>query len=93
MSLFQEMQDFEDKLNGLLEEAKQLRLHIEDLERQNIILQEQLLKDKYQSGGFEALGRLYDESYHICHAHFAEIREEDCLFCLSLLHHEGVQTE
>jgi regulator of replication initiation timing len=31
------------------------------------------------------LVRLYNEGFHVCNVRFAQSRDEECLFCLSLL--------
>ncbi len=90
MSIGQQFKEWEEKLANLLLEGQMLRRRIEELERQNAILQEKLTSEDMSSGGLEALRKLYDEGFHICHAHFAQPREEECLFCLSLMYREGV---
>lgn len=89
MSLYQDLRVLEEKLAALLEESRQLSERVAQMERQNRQLQESHVRSSYDSGGLSALQDLYNEGFHVCHAHFAETREEDCLFCLSLLYRGG----
>ena len=41
-----------------------------------------------QGEGYENLGRLYREGYHICAYAFGQPHQEDCLFCLAQLEKE-----
>ncbi|CFY01219.1 Initiation control protein, YabA [Syntrophomonas zehnderi OL-4] len=40
---------------------------------------------KLQGEGYERLGQLYNDGYHVCPANFGYSREGDCLFCLALI--------
>ena len=86
MGLYEDLLIWEEKLSTLLEESRDLSARVAQLEQQNRLLQESHAQASYNSGGVMALHGLYDEGYHVCHAHFAQSRDEDCLFCLSLLH-------
>ncbi len=88
MTLYDDISNWQELLQKLLTDADELRDRVGELERYNAYLQQKLMNDQ-KGNGFEALNALYNEGYHICHAHFGNQREEDCLFCLSLLHHEG----
>ena len=90
MGLSHDLNDWMDRLSILLAEGQELSRRIEELESQNSILQERLLKSGVKSEGLENLKSLYKEGFHICHAHFAEPRDEECLFCLSFFNREGV---
>ena len=88
MSLHQDLIAWEARLVELLEQTRSLSARVRQLEKQNQQLQQRNMAETYKSGGLEALHGLYDEDFHICHAHFGEERSgEDCLFCLSLMHH------
>ncbi len=89
MTLQQELEDWRKRLNDLLEEGDQLHERAADLEKQNALLEERLVNGEYQTGGFEALTKIYDDGYHICPANFGRRREEECLFCLTFLLHKG----
>lgn len=89
MTLRQDLEEWREKLNNLLDEYDQIYERIGDLEKQNILLQERLVKGEYQTGGFDALRKLYDEGFHICPASFGQQRDDECLFCLTFLLHKG----
>jgi len=89
MTLRQDLEVWREKLNELLSECDQLHERAEDLEKQNLLLQERLVKGEYRTGGFEALTKLYDEGFHICPASFGQQRDDECLFCLTFLLHKG----
>jgi regulator of replication initiation timing len=86
MGLYEDLLIWQEKLSALLEEGGELNARVAQLERQNRLLQESHAQASYSNGGVTALHGLYDEGFHVCHARFAQTREEDCLFCLSLLH-------
>lgn len=87
MSLYRDLLDWLNRLALLEEEGEDLARRLEDLERQNALLQQRLVEG--DGSGFEALTSLYEEGYHICPASFGESRSEDCLFCLNFLLHKG----
>ncbi|MCL2678309.1 MAG: initiation control protein YabA, partial [Clostridiales bacterium] len=87
MSLADEIKNWQEKFSALLQEGQLLQQKAAQLEKQNAYLQESHSR-RQVDGGIGALSKLYDEGFHICHAYFAQTREEDCLFCLSFLHKE-----
>ena len=86
MSLSGELRLWEADLEKLLFELRDLRQKAVNLEAQNEILRQRVSADNIRGEGLESLSRLYDEGFHVCHTRFAQQRDEDCLFCLSLLH-------
>lgn len=47
-------------------------------------------KDKIllRAEGYENLGGIYKEGYHICSMAYGEPREEECLFCIAFMGRE-----
>jgi|GEM_PF-458777 len=85
MGINRDFQEWTEKLEALLVEAQSLRHRISDMEKQNALFQERLINAGINSDGEEALRTLYGEGFHICHTRFAQVREGDCLFCLSII--------
>ncbi|GAV22936.1 initiation-control protein YabA [Carboxydothermus pertinax] len=91
------LNDFEEKVKKLLEEYLEIKAYVSQLEeenqklRQEVIkfykpLQEEAKKERKPGPGFKNLARLYQEGFHVCHAHFGEARgDEDCLWCITFI--------
>jgi regulator of replication initiation timing len=43
---------------------------------------------KLQGEGYEQLGRIYNEGYHICPVAYGEPRRDGCLFCIAFMEKE-----
>ena len=43
---------------------------------------------KLQSEGYERLGMLYNDGYHVCPSNFGDSRQEECLFCIAFMNKE-----
>lgn len=43
---------------------------------------------KLQGEGYEQLGRIYNEGYHVCPIAFGDLREGECLFCIAFMEKE-----
>ena len=43
---------------------------------------------KLQGEGYERLGMLYNDGYHVCPSNFGDSRQEECLFCLAFINKE-----
>lgn len=43
---------------------------------------------KLQGEGYDQLGRIYNEGYHVCPIAYGEVREGDCLFCIAFMERE-----
>jgi regulator of replication initiation timing len=41
-----------------------------------------------QGEGYERLGMLYNDGYHVCPSNFGDNRQEECLFCLAFINKE-----
>jgi regulator of replication initiation timing len=43
---------------------------------------------KVMGEGYDQLGRIYAEGYHVCPAAYGEPRRDDCLFCIAFMEKE-----
>jgi len=43
---------------------------------------------KLQGEGYEQLGRIYHEGYHVCPVAYGEPRQGGCLFCIAFMEKE-----
>ena len=78
--------DLEARLEALLAELRQLKMHVCALEEQNLELRTKLYAQKEEHyGAYENLTRLYEEGYHVCPVHFGRSRIEERTACLSQL--------
>ena len=84
----QELQEIKILLKDLVAEVADLRERIVRLERiLNQESQDSRERVIYIAGeGYENIGKLYREGYHICPAAYGRPRDEgECLFCLNII--------
>ncbi len=41
-----------------------------------------------QGEGYERLGQIYNEGFHVCPSNFGDSRQEECLFCMAFMQKE-----
>ena len=101
MKITQALIDMEEKINHFLREIQTLRMHVYALEEENADLKARMCcigpaekanvennVKQIQGQGYDNLVKLYEQGFHICHLHFGQAREQDCLFCMGFLKRE-----
>ena len=92
MTLNQELKEWQERFVALLEEGHALLKRIEETESRHNVWQESLVTAvQSQDSGLDAIAKLYQDGFHICHARFAQPLDEECLFCISLLQNKGIK--
>lgn len=98
MKLTEKLIEFENRLTELLSEIEEIKMQVYMLEEENQKLKmeacqypeekKKAVEDNAQrilGEGYDNLARLYEEGFHICHLHFGQARQGDCLFCMGFL--------
>lgn len=50
--------------------------------------QPQLSLVKLQGEGYEQLGQIYNEGYHVCPTFYGQARNGECIFCIAFMEKE-----
>lgn len=86
--LAQALQELEAKLKALEEDLVGIRRYVEILEQDNIAMQAVIKKKNMVVSGHDNLLNLFEAGFHVCPFHFGELRDGDCLFCMTFLDRE-----
>ncbi|NLF45822.1 MAG: DNA replication initiation control protein YabA [Syntrophomonadaceae bacterium] len=89
----------EKKIQELTTIIRELTFEIADLKQRIRELEKEKAQEEYRptdlkdkillrAEGYENLGGIYKEGYHICSMAYGEPREEECLFCIAFMGRE-----
>lgn len=88
--LAEAISELEAKLKAMQDELATIRHYVERMEQDNTSMQTIIRNKNLQISGKANLLALFEAGFHVCSAHFGEMREGDCLFCASLLDKEAL---
>lgn len=91
--LGQAILELEEKLKAMTDELATIRRYVEQLEEDNITMQNIIRKKNMSVSGRSNLISLFEAGFHVCPSHFGELRDGDCLFCVSFLDRERGEKE
>lgn len=87
------LQELKSIIRDLIIEVGELRERVDRLENKPEAVRMDLPRLSstplsIEGEGYENLGRIYQEGYHVCHHAFGLPREGGCLFCLAFMEKE-----
>jgi len=87
------VQELKELIRELILELGDLKERVNRLEKgvtPDIPYQERSRDEimKLQGEGYDQLGRIYNEGYHVCPVAYGERRSDGCLFCIAFMHKE-----
>lgn len=74
------------EIGDLKEKVARLEQTINNQEEENCQPGQYSLK--FQAEGYENIGKLYKEGYHVCPMAYGEPRSGECLFCIAFIEKE-----
>lgn len=84
------IQELKTLIRDLIFELGDLKERVSRLESGNIMdthqnkySQEDIIK--LQGEGYEHLGRIYEEGFHVCPVAYGQPRHDGCLFCIAFM--------
>ncbi|MEG0873696.1 MAG: initiation control protein YabA [Clostridiales bacterium] len=89
--LGQALLELEEKIKAMGDELATIRKYVEQLEADNISMQAIIRKKNMAVSGKSNLLALFDAGFHVCPSHFGEVREGECLFCVSFMEKEKLK--
>lgn len=91
--LAEAISELEAKLKAMEDELATIRHYVERMEQDNASMQTIIRNKNMQISGKANLLALFDAGFHVCSAHFGEMRDGECLFCASLLDKDALHND
>jgi len=87
------VQELKVLIRELILELGDLKERVTRLENEAVTEPPQLRRQdsemiKLQGEGYEQLGRIYNEGYHVCPVAYGEPRQDGCIFCMAFMNKE-----
>lgn len=87
------VQELKVLIRELILELGDLKERVTRLEKEAVAEPPQLRRQdsemiRLQGEGYEQLGRIYNEGYHVCPVAYGEPRQDGCIFCIAFMNKE-----